>query len=117
MTIQPPDLYDVLGVSRDATQAEINRAYRTLLHRYHPDTRTPGDPSQDAARDAALQAVLTAHQVLSDPGRRHGYDQRYAARPVPTGPRAHPVYTFPAALVDQPLLRAGPVRWSIWPSS
>ena len=48
MMTKSADLYDVLGVPRDATQAEISHAYRTLLRRYHPDTRMPGDPSHDA---------------------------------------------------------------------
>jgi preprotein translocase subunit Sec63 len=71
MTTQPTDLYAILGLNRHATQAQISHAYRSLLRRYHPDTRTtPGDPSQDAVSDAALQQVLTAYAVLRDPGRR-----------------------------------------------
>jgi len=54
MRTQPTDLYAILGLTRHATQAQISHAHRTLLRRYHPDTRTPGDPSQDAVRRASL---------------------------------------------------------------
>ena len=75
------DLYAILEVDRYATQAEIARAYRNLLRRHHPDTRTSGDPSQDAISDAALQQIITAYAVLRDPDRRTDYDQRYTTRP------------------------------------
>ena len=84
MTTEPTnlhaDLYAILGLDRYATQAEIAHAYRTLLRRHHPDTRTDGDPSQDAVSDAALQQILTAYAVLRDPDRRTDYDQRYTTR-------------------------------------
>ena len=106
MTTDPTDaqadLYAILGLDRSATQAEIARAYRTLLRRHHPDTRTSGDPSQDAISDAALQQILTAYAVLRDPDRRADYDQRYTprpSRPSPTIAETGPV------LVSTPRLR------------
>ena len=104
-----------------ATQAQISHAYRTLLRRYHPDTRTPGDPSQDAVSDAVLQQILTAYEVLRDPGRRADYDQRYTTqqsptRPSPTIAEAEPVFVSWTGPVDEPPLRAGPVRWNPWPT-
>ena len=121
MTTQPTDLYAILGLNRHATQAQISHAYRTLLRRYHPDTRTPGDSSQDAVSDAALQQVLTAYAVLRDPGRRADYDQRYTmqqspTRPSPTIAEAEPVFVSWTGPVDEPPLRAGPVRWNPWPT-
>jgi DnaJ domain len=121
MTTEPTDLYAILGLNRHATQAQISHAYRTLLRRYHPDTRTPGDPSQDAVSDAALQQVLTAYEVLRDPGRRADYDQRYTTqlsptRPSPTIAEAEPVFVSWTGPVDEPPLRAGPVRWNPWPT-
>ena len=53
------DLYAVLGLSRDATQAEISHAYRVLLRRHHPDTRTR-QTARSAPPDAALQQILDA---------------------------------------------------------
>jgi len=58
MTSMRPDPYDVLGISPDATQAEISRAYRALLRHYHPDTRAGSNHARDPASDAALQRGL-----------------------------------------------------------
>lgn len=108
-----PDLYAVLGLTRDATSAEISHAYRLLLRRYHPDTRMPGSQSQNAAADAALQQVLTAYTVLRDPGRRAAYDQRYPAQPSQSSARTRSSHAFPPG--EAPW-RAGPVRWTPWPT-
>lgn len=66
------DLYAILGVSPDASQADIRSAFRTLVRRYHPDTRT--DHSQ-AVSDAALRSVLTAYGILRDPELRRQYNR------------------------------------------
>lgn len=78
------DLYDVLGVSPDADQAEIARAYRRLARETHPDT-LPDDP--EAAE--RFGRIARAYEVLSDPDEREAYDHRRAApSPGPTaGPR------------------------------
>ena len=81
---EPIDLYAILGLARDATQAQISTAYRTQLRRYHPDTRTPADTTRAATSDAALQHVLTAYTVLRDPARRFAYDQQTTPRSSPT---------------------------------
>jgi hypothetical protein len=59
------DYYSILGVSRDASRAEIQRAYRELARRYHPDTN-PGDPQ--AARKFAQ--IEDAYEMLCEPERR-----------------------------------------------
>lgn len=64
------DYYDVLGVSRGASAAEIKKAYRRLAMRHHPD-RNAGD--KDA--EAKLQEVNSAYEVLSDAQKRSTYDQ------------------------------------------
>lgn len=64
------DYYEVLGVSRSASEAEIKRAYRQLAMRYHPD-RNPGDPEAEAA----FKEVNEAYEILKDPQRRAAYDQ------------------------------------------
>jgi len=63
------DLYIVLGVTRDATVADLKRAYRRLARKFHPDIN-PGD------RRAAAQfrQIAEAYETLSDPDRRRRYD-------------------------------------------
>ncbi|NSY41597.1 J domain-containing protein [Leisingera sp. ANG59] len=59
------DPYKVLGVSRDATQAEIKKAYRKLAKSLHPDL-SPGDK----AKAAEFQRVGAAYDIIGDPGMR-----------------------------------------------
>lgn len=63
------DLYEVLGVSKDATDQEIQRAYRKLALKYHPD-RNEGDPK--AANK--FKKASEAYEVLKDPEKRQAYD-------------------------------------------
>lgn len=112
MTTEPIDCYAILGLPRDATQAQISAAYRTLLRRYHPDTRTPADSSRDEIFDAALQHVLTAYTVLHDPARRFDYDRQTAPRTPPARTPARPIHLSPTHPFDDPPLRAGPVHWT-----
>lgn len=64
------DPYEVLGVGRDATEAEIKTAFRRLAAVHHPD-RNPGDP--DAG--TRFKECNLAHQILSDPQKRAAYDR------------------------------------------
>jgi len=112
MTTEPTDLYAILGLTPDATQAQIGAAYRTLLRRYHPDTRTLAETSDDAISDAALQHVLTAYTVLHDPARRFTYDQQTTPRTAPSRTPAPRIRLSQIHPFDNPPLRAGPVHWT-----
>ncbi|MGH8935533.1 MAG: molecular chaperone DnaJ [Acidimicrobiia bacterium] len=64
------DYYRVLGVSADASQAEIKRAFRRLARETHPDA-IPDDP----VAEARFREAAEAYEVLSDPRRRAAYDR------------------------------------------
>ena len=64
------DFYDVLGVSKDASESDIKKAYRKLAIKYHPD-KNPGD--QDA--EEKFKEVSAAFEVLKDAEKRRKYDQ------------------------------------------
>ncbi|MEZ4501880.1 MAG: molecular chaperone DnaJ [Dehalococcoidia bacterium] len=68
MTTQA-DLYDVLEVSRDATQEEIKRAFRKKAMEFHPDR----NKAEDA--ETRFKEVSAAYEVLSDPEKRSAYDR------------------------------------------
>ncbi len=69
------DYYDILGVSEDASKKKIDRAYRRLAKKYHPDR----NPDDDEA-EQKFKEISEAHEVLSDPEKREEYDAMRQAR-------------------------------------
>ena len=64
------DYYKVLGVPKDATEAEIKKAYRKLAREYHPDAN-----KGDAKAEERFKEISEANDVLGDPKRRKEYDE------------------------------------------
>lgn len=63
------DLYQILGVKRDAKEKEIKRAFRKLAIKYHPDK------NKDPDAEKKFVEIAKAYEVLSDPEKRRRYDQ------------------------------------------
>jgi molecular chaperone DnaJ len=63
------DFYKILGVAKDASDADIKKAYRKLARQYHPDTN-----SGDAVSEKKFKDISEAYSVLSDPEERQQYD-------------------------------------------
>ena len=64
------DYYKVLGVAKNATAAEIKKAYRKLAQQYHPDTNPGNKDAEDRFKE-----ISAAHDVLGDDEKRKQYDQ------------------------------------------
>ena len=105
-----PDLYQLLGVPREASQEEIVQAWRRRARDEHPDARPA-----DADAPSRFRALAEAYQVLGDPGRRTAYDRSLTLDQRPAVQVRRPAGTggpgvTPLVWVPGPPLRAGPVR-------
>lgn len=89
-----PTPYDVLGVDRGASAADVRNAYLRLARQHHPDYHTNDPSSAKAANERQMQRINEAWAVLGNAERRRTYDQQSpAARPTDgrrTPPRSRP---------------------------
>src|SRR3954470_24786492 len=70
MPVKFRDYYEILGVSRTASDAEIKKAFRKLAREYHPDVAKNKKQAEEKLKD-----INEAYEVLSDPAKRKKYDQ------------------------------------------
>lgn len=79
------DYYKILGVSKTATQQDIQKAYRKLARKYHPDV------NKDAAAEVRFKEIGEAYDIIKDPEKRAKYDRYGAAwQAAGAGPRTAP---------------------------
>lgn len=89
MAVDYKDYYKILGVSRNATEKEIRRAYRKLARQYHPDVNPDNKEAEEKFKE-----INEANEVLSDPEKRKKYDelsdyyQQYGHWPGAAGPES-----------------------------
>jgi DnaJ-class molecular chaperone len=71
MAVEFQDYYEILGISRDASQQDIKKAYRELARKHHPDLH-PGKDKENAEK--MIKKINEAYEVLGDPEKRSKYD-------------------------------------------
>ncbi len=83
------DLYEVLGITKTATQSEIKSAYRKLAVKYHPD-KNPGDK----AAEEKFKKITAAYDVLSDETKRRQYDSYGSTNSYGSGSSSNPYGSY-----------------------
>jgi molecular chaperone DnaJ len=69
------DYYEILGISRDASEAEVKKAYHKLALKYHPDRHTGKSEKEKKAAEEKFKEIGEAYGILSDPQKKKNYDQ------------------------------------------
>lgn len=69
------DYYEVLGVGKGASDAEIKTAYKKLARKYHPDLQTNKSEAEKKEAEEKFKEAAEAYSVLSDPDKKSRYDQ------------------------------------------
>jgi hypothetical protein len=96
--------YEVLGVSPDASEEDLRRAYLRLARRFHPDRHVGGDARAAADAEARMRRINAAWQVLGSATSRAEYDRslRPPGAPVPGPSGAVPSPTAPSPTIRTP---------------
>jgi len=78
------DLYEILGISKGASEQEIKSAYRKLAMKYHPDRFATATDAEKKEAEGKFKEINHAYEVLSDPEKKSNYDQ-YGSEDGPQG--------------------------------
>ena len=70
-----PDHYRILGLQRDASEADIKKAYRTLALKWHPDRFSTKSDDEKAKAEVQFKKINDAYEFLTDPQRKKLWDQ------------------------------------------
>src|SRR5438045_729260 len=102
------DYYELLQIPRNADEGTIKKAYRRLARQFHPDSNKAHIASEH------MKLLNAAYDVLSDPAKRHEYDDRLAAASLraasaPAAPSAQP-----AGAEARPRARRPTPLWMVW---
>lgn len=104
------DYYSVLGVSKNASDDEIKKAYRKLAKEWHPDR----NPNEEA--DAKFKEIGQAYEILSDPEKRQNYDRFGEAGLSGNGPHQNSTFFYTQEIRPEDIFnqffgaRHGPMR-------
>ena len=105
------DPYSVLGVSRDASEEEIKKAYKALSRKYHPDANI-NNPNKDLAEAATVEArdmAATVRDLETSGSRQAGNSRLLAMKKSPDC--GQPVIISETAITERP-----EIRWTAWES-
>lgn len=72
--MEKKDYYDILGVSKDASQEDIKKSFRKLSLKYHPDRQNGKSEAEKKAAEEKFKEVSEAYDTLSDPNKKRAYD-------------------------------------------
>ena len=73
--MEQKDLYEILGLSRDASESDIKKSYKKLALRYHPDRQGGKSDKEKKEAEEKFKEISFAYSILSDPEKKQQYDQ------------------------------------------
>ena len=69
------DLYDILGVSKQASNDELKKAYRKLALKYHPDKQRNKDEKEKKKAEEKFKKIANSAEILTSPTKKEEYDR------------------------------------------